>query len=512
MTQQSASSNQRIAKNTLFLYLRMIFIILVNLYTSRVILNTLGVTDFGIYSVVGGVVGMFSFLQAAMTTSTQRYLNFELGRGDEGRLNLVFSTSLCIHVLIALIVIVLSETIGLWWVLNKLVIPSDRMTAAIWVYQFAVLGSVVSIMTYPYMADIIAHEQMNFYAYISILDACLKLGIVYLLIVSPVDKLILYGALLFAVQLLILGVYIVFCRRHYSESRLQRRLNKPLFKEMSSFASWNLWGNLASILYSQGLTILLNMFFGPALNAARQLAVSVVGYLTQLGSGFQVAFNPQITKTYANNELTAMHGLVFRSCKFTNHLLFLLSLPVLVETQTILTVWLKTVPEYTAIFVQISLFLSIINAMANPLMNAAAATGKIKVYQSVVGGILLLIVPIAYIVLKMGGNPVSVYVVQLIVYIIAFVVRLLIVKPLVKFSIRSFLQHVLWVCLLVDALSLIVPLGLKYLLPHSVFSTIIVCLVSMMSVAFFAYTIGLTKQERIFINGHISSFVNRFRR
>lgn len=509
---ENTVDNKRIAKNTALLYVRMLFSMVVGLFTSRVILASLGVVDYGINNVVGGVVAMFGFLNAAMTTSTQRYLTYELGRGDTERLGLTFMTSMYIHILIAVAVVVLAETVGLWFLKNKIVIPDGREVAAMYCYQFAILSTVISILSYPFNAAIVSHERMSAFAYISILDVILKLAIAYILYTVNSDKLIAYSILLFSVQILLTLIYIIYCRKHFEETHFRRLWDTKLLKEMGSFAGWNMWGNIAWILFTQGINILLNIFFGPVVNAARGVAVQVQGTIMQFSGNFQTAINPQITKTYSQNDLTNMHRLIFRSSKFTFFLLLCLSLPVILEADVILSVWLKEVPEYTAIFLRLMLCIAIIDAVANPLMVSAAATGKVKVYQSVVGGILLAIVPISYIVLKLGGNPYSVFIVHLCICIIAFIVRLYIVKPLIKITIPDYIANVIARCALVAIPAIGLSILFKVLLPQSVLYAALVCCLSAATVAVFAYYVGLTEHEREVIGGKVTEVINRFRK
>lgn len=509
---ENTVDNKRIAKNTALLYVRMLFSMVVGLFTSRVILASLGVVDYGINNVVGGVVAMFGFLNAAMTTSTQRYLTYELGRGDTERLGLTFMTSMYIHILIAVAVVVLAETVGLWFLKNKIVIPDGREVAAMYCYQFAILSTVISILSYPFNAAIVSHERMSAFAYISILDVILKLAIAYILYTVNSDKLIVYSILLFSVQILLTLIYVIYCRKHFEETHFRRLWDTKLLKEMGSFAGWNMWGNIAWILFTQGINILLNIFFGPVVNAARGVAVQVQGTIMQFSGNFQTAINPQITKTYSQNDLTNMHRLIFRSSKFTFFLLLCLSLPVILEADVILSVWLKEVPEYTAIFLRLMLCIAIIDAVANPLMVSAAATGKVKVYQSVVGGILLAIVPISYIVLKLGGNPYSVFIVHLCICIIAFIVRLYIVKPLIKITIPDYIANVIARCALVAIPAIGLSILFKVLLPQSVLYAALVCCLSAATVAVFAYYVGLTEHEREVIGGKVTEVINRFRK
>ena len=504
-------NNKRIAKNTMFLYIRMLFIMAVQLYTSRVVLNTLGVVDYGLYNVVGGIVTMFAFLNGAMVTSTQRYITFELGKGQLERLKVVFTTCVQIHFLISLIIVLLGETVGLWFLYEKMVIPADRFTAAMWVYQLSILTMCIQVMSVPYNSDIVAHEQMGVFAAISVVEVVLKLAVVYMLVIGNYDKLILYAILIAIVQLSIISFYRLYCNRKFSESRLIRAFDKSLAKEMSKFMGWNIWGNLAGTLFGTGLNLLLNVFFGPAVNAARAIAVQVETAIANFSSNFLMAVNPQITKLYAQNDLQDMHKLIFRASKFTFFLMLTLSLPVIMETDTILTVWLKIVPDYTVIFLRLLLCIVTIDAVARPLMTAAAATGDVKLYQSLIGGILLSIVPIAYVVLKLGGSPESVYVVHLVICIIAFLTRLWVIKPMIRLSMRQYFYQVVLPCFGVMAVSVLLSMLVKNLLPVGIFSTVIVCLSSALFVLILTYTIGLTNSERNFVTSKAVEALQRIR-
>ncbi|MCI7082946.1 MAG: oligosaccharide flippase family protein, partial [Paraprevotella sp.] len=493
-----SSANKRIAKNTLVLYVRMLFTMGISLFTSRVILQTLGVEDYGISSVVGGVISMFTFINAAMVSSTQRYLNFELVRGDANQLRSVFSTSLQIHSLIALAIIVLSETVGLWFLNEKLVIPEARMTAAMWVYQCSILSCAVSIMSTPYNAVIVAHEKMSAFAYISILDVSLKLLVVYLLVVLPFDKLIILSILTLLVQLFIRYIYTLYCHRHFPESYFQFRFNKTLFKEMFRFAGWSFWGNLAAILYTQGLNMMLNIFFGPIVNAARGIAVQVQSAVQQFVGGFQTALNPQITKNYASNNLPQMHSLMFRSARFSFLLLFFLSLPVLMETNFILTLWLKTVPDDAVIFTQIMICISLIYTTANPCIIANQATGKVKIYQMVVGGILLLILPISYVVLKLGAPAYSVFIVHFCIESLAQFSRMYMLRKLIHLPLWQYMKNIYIPIVSTVAIAIILPLVVRMQVAEGWLRFLAVGFTCVLSVGASSYFIGFTKQERVF--------------
>ena len=494
----TSSANKRIAKNTLVLYVRMLFTMGISLFTSRVILQTLGVEDYGISSVVGGVISMFTFINAAMVSSTQRYLNFELVRGDANQLRSVFSTSLQIHALIALAIIVLSETVGLWFLNEKLVIPEARMTAAMWVYQCSILSCAVSIMSTPYNAVIVAHEKMSAFAYISILDVSLKLLVVYLLVVLPFDKLIILAILNLLVQLFIRYIYTLYCHRHFPESYFQFWFNMTLFKEMFGFAGWSFWGNLAAILYTQGLNMMLNIFFGPIVNAARGIAVQVQSAVQQFVGGFQTALNPQITKNYASNNLPQMHSLMFRSARFSFLLLFFLSLPVLMETNFILTLWLKTVPDDAVIFTQIMICISLIYTTANPCIIANQATGKVKIYQMVVGGILLLILPISYVVLKLGAPAYSVFIVHFCIESVAQFSRMYMLRKLIHLPLWQYMKNIYIPIVSTVAIAIILPLVVRMQFAEGWLRFLAVGFTCVLSVGASSYFIGFTKQERVF--------------
>lgn len=493
-----AANNKRIAKNTLMLYIRMLFMMGVSLFTSRVILETLGVEDFGIYSVVGGIITMFAFINGGMVSATQRFITFEIGKGNMEKLKSVFSTSLQIHALISLIIVILGETVGLWFLYEKMVIPEGRMDAAMWVYQCSIIACVVNIMSIPYNADIVAHEKMSAFAYISIIEVSLKLAIVYLLQVSPWDKLIVYAILLLVVQLSIRFVYSHYCHKHFEETKYKHHWNKPLLYEMISFAGWSFWGSLAGVLYTQGLNMMLNVFFGPVVNAARGIAVQVQSAVQQFTTNFQMALNPQITKNYAAGDLEQMHSLMFRSARFSFFLLFFLTLPILIETNFVLTVWLKNVPENTVVFTQLMIAISLICTVSNPCVVANQATGKVKVYQAVVGGILLLIVPIAYIVLKLGAPAYSVFVVHFCIESVAQLSRMIMLRKLIHLPLSAYLKNIYLPVILVACLAVLLPLYVHTLFSEGWERFFIVGIVCVISVSVMVFLVGLTSGEKVF--------------
>lgn len=484
----------------------------VSLYTSRIVLNALGVEDFGIYNVVGGVVAMFGFINSAMATGTQRFITFEIGKKNRVQLQKVFCTSINIHALISILILILAETIGLWFLYHKMTIPVERINAALWVYQFSILSAIVMIMSVPYNATIIAHEKMRAFAYISVLEVILKLLVVYLLLLGDFDKLKLYAFLVFCIQLSIRFIYGFYCKRHFPETKYHFIKDKKLFKEMTYFAGWNLWGNCAAMAFTQGLNILLNIFFDPTVNAARGIAVQVQMAIAQFSGNFQMALNPQITKSYATGDYNYMHSLIFRSSKFTFFLLLFLSLPVMIETEIILTLWLNIVPDYTVTFLRLILSVTIIDAIANPLMVSAAATGRIKRYQSIIGGILLTILPVSYIALKLGGNPASVFIVHLCLCIVAFIVRLFIIRPIIKLSLRTYMVQVTLKCLGVAATSIILPLLLNNIMQDSLHRFLAVCTACALSVSCASYYLGLNCSERKFVRDKAMVVISKLKR
>jgi O-antigen/teichoic acid export membrane protein len=489
----------RMLKNTFILYFRMALMMCISLYTSRVVLQTLGVEDYGIYNVVGGVVVMFTFLNDGMTVSTLRFLTFELGKDNQKRLNEIFVTSLHIHLVISAVIVLLSETVGLWFLTEKLVIPLERMTAAHWCFQLSVFTCVVSIMSYPYNAAIVAHEKMSAFAYISILDAILKLLLVYLLLVFSMDRLILYAILFAAEKIMIRMVYNVYCTRHFEECHYRWLHDSQLFRQMFSFAGWSMWGNMAYIAYSQGLNMLLNIFFGPVVNAARAVAVQVQGAVSQLSSNFQMAINPQITKTYASGMMDEMHTLIYRSTRFTFCLLLLLCLPIFIEAPMLLHLWLGDVPAYSVAFLRLLLLVMIVDQMANPLAISVNSTGNNKKYEFVNGCLMLSILPISYYVLYLGAEPWAVFTVHLCISFIACIVRFCIVKPMIHLRIGTYFSKAVGPCLLVMALSCIVPVILLQLTTPSLLSSILTFIVTLVMTGIVSYLFGLDAEERSMI-------------
>lgn len=508
----NSSNNKRIAKNTVLLFVRMIFTMGISLYTSRVVLSTLGIEDYGIYNVVAGVVSMFSFLSGTMAGATQRFLTFEIGSGNNEKLHRVFCTSIIIHLIIALIIFILSETVGLWFLNTQMNIPDARLNAANWVYQGAILSTIIVFITVPYNASVIAHEKMSVFAYITILDAILKLGIVFLLMIWDIDKLALYAILMLSIQVLDILIYRVYCKIHFSETQFERIFDKEIFCKMMEFTGWSLFGGFSSVGFTQGINILLNIFFGPTVNAARGVAVQVQSAVSSFIANFQMALNPQITKSYAAGDNDRMRKLVMASGRYSFYMMLILVLPIVLEIEPVLSVWLKEVPAHTANFVRLILCISLIDSLANPLIAAANATGSIGKYQRVVGTLLLTIVPLSYIALKIGYPPEGVFLCHLSMAVCAQVARAWMLRPMISFSIRQYIKEVILRIGLVGVVSLVAPLSLYIILSkNTLMSFIIVCSIAVMSVFVTVYTIGIGKTERSSVNNKIKQTINKVR-
>lgn len=454
----SQSSNKQIAKNAIALYFRMILTMLVGLYTSRIILQALGVEDFGIYNVVGGFVAMFSMISGSMSASISRYLTFELGHGDAKKLKDVFSTSIFVLIGLSIIVVIAVETFGLWYLNNKMVIPAVRMDAAFWVFQISLCSFVIRLINVPYNASIISHERMDVYAYLSILEVICKLLICYAVMISPIDKLVFYAILYFCIDLINQIAYMVFCSKKFEETRLTWKFDKRLFREMFSFAGWNFIGSSASILRTQGANLLLNWAGGPVVNAANGIANTVSGVVAQFVGNFTQAFNPQITKRYAAKEYESLMNLLICGSKFSFYLMFMLALPVMLNTDFILGKWLTVVPDHTTAFVRLMLVYLLTDALSRPIITAKNATGNIRNYQLVVGGILLLMLPLSYIGLELGMPVEIVAVSNVVTAVLALGARMFMLRGEFPFwSSRVFIQKVILNAIVVAVFASVVP-------------------------------------------------------
>lgn len=512
MEQSHSENTKRLAKNTLMLYSRMLFGMFVSLYTSRVVLNALGVVDYGIFGAVGGFVSMFSLISNSLSSAVSRFLTFELGGGDMYRLKRAFSTSLLIHILLAFVILLVAETVGIWFVNHRMTIPPDRLYAANWVFQASILSFMFGLFSVPYNASIVSHERMSAFAYIGILDTTLKLIIVLFVANARChfDKLIVYSILLTAVSILLQLIYLIYCRNHFEECRLRLSFDKEFWKDISAFSMWNFIGCSASILKDQGVNVLLNMFVGPVLNAARGIAGSVNNAVASFAGNFMAALNPQITKSFASGDLTYAHFLVERGSRFSFYIMLFLALPILLETEFILTLWLTEFPEHTSHFVRLVLVLSLLEVLSTTLIILQNATGNIRNYQLVVGTTLLLNFPLSYICLKSNLEPESTYIVAIVVSVMCMFARLLFVHRTAALSISSFVRNVVLNVILVTICAMLFPYIAHAVLPYGWERFVIVSIISVCMSAISIFFIGCSRNERVYISTRILAIISRF--
>lgn len=498
MSIQTSSNNKRIAKNTLFLYLRTLVTMVVSLYTSRLILVILGIDDFGIYNVVGGIVTFLSFLNSSMASATQRFLNVEMGRNDKVMVNKVFSNALVIHFFIAIVVVLLSETLGVWFLNQHMNIAEERMIAANYVFQFSIATMVTTIISVPYNAVIIANEKMSAFAYISIVEVFLKLVLVLLLVYSPIDKLVTYAGLMFVVSLIIRVIYGIYCKKNFEECRNTKYSpDKRIIKQMVSFSLWTVIGALASISHGQGVSIVMNLFFGVAVNAAFGIANQINQVVGNFVNNFMTALNPQIVKTYSANELTATHNLLSIGCRMGFFLVLFFIVPIIIEAPVLLGLWLKEVPDYAVSFVRLVLTVMLLNSFASPLSAAQGATGHIKNYQIVLTSLGLTHIPIAWLCFKQGLNPNYAMYVYLVIVLIGQSFRIAYVSRSISMPLVPFLKKIIVRCGSVTAFSFAIPIILHLYMPKGLITSFLICMTGGMSVLFFVYALGVDCAERM---------------
>ncbi len=505
----SQSNNKRIAKNTLLLYFRMLFIMAVSLYTSRVILDALGEVDFGIYNVVGGVVAMFTMLSGSLSAAISRFITYELGKGNRERLKTIFSTAVFIQIGLGILIFLLIEIIGVWFLNYKMNIPIDRMDAANWVLQISAITFFVNLISVPYNATIIAHERMSAFAYISIIESLGQLGVSFLIRYSPFDRLVYYALLMLTVALVVRCTYGVYCNRHFEESRVRWVFDKQLLKEMFGFAGWNFIGASSALLRDQGGNIIINLFCGPSVNAAKGIATQVQKAVMSFSTNFMTALNPQITKSYAVGNNDYMMQLIFQGARLSFYLLLFLSLPILVNTEYILGIWLKETPAYSAIFVQLALLFALSESISSPLVTAMLATGRIRNYQIVVGGLQMLNLPVAYITLRFTHRPEVVLLTALVISQICLAARLIMLRKMIGLKVRRYLQNVYLNVCLVTIISTIVPGLCSYYTENSFSRLIWLSAMCFISVACVEYYIGCSKSERDFVNKKIQNIISK---
>lgn len=487
-------NSKRIAKNTLMLYTRQILILLVSLFTVRVVLNILGVEDYGIYNVIGGIVSFLTFISGTMASATQRFFSFALGQNNLEKLKKTFIVNLIIYSVIAIIALILLETIGLWFVNEQLRVPHERFESARLVYQFSALTFISTIFTTPFMAIIIAHEDMQIYAYVSIFEAIMKLGIAYLLIYLPWDKLELYGILVFTVSIITAIIYISTCTKKYIECQFRDFCwDKKLFYEILGFTGWTLFGQITTAFRNQAITILLNQVFSPIVVAARAVSSNITSRINDFSNNFNLGLYPSIIKSFAADDKKNMFSLIFNGSKITFFLLWVFTLPLFLEMDTILQIWLKNPPPEAILFTRLALVEVLINSISLPITTAARAPGRMKVYELSLGSIQLAIFVASWMVLEMGAAAYSVYIVAIVANIVMFIVRLIIVRSLINISIALFFQNVVFPVTVIILSSSIPSFALHLYLPNGLIYSSLILFSCMIFASVSMYFIGLDK-------------------
>lgn len=504
-------NNKRIAKNTLLLYFRMMLTMIVSLYTSRVVLQTLGVENFGIYNVVGGVVAMFTMLSGSLSAAISRFLTFELGRDNEDKLKSVFSSAVSIQLMLCMVVILLTETVGLWFLNSKMNIPAERLSAANWVLQLASVTFCVNLISVPYNAAIIAHEKMSAFAYVSVFEVVCKLAVAWAILFSPVDRLIFYSILMTVVALCVRFVYGWYCKRHFNECTCRFIFDKKLLRQMFCFAGWNFFGAGSYQLMTQGVNVLANMSFGVMVNAARGIATQVDSAIMQFVNNFTTAINPQITKSYATGNKEYLYKLIYSGAKYSYFLMMIFTVPLFFETDLVLTLWLKNVPEHAANFVRLSIILSMIHVLSNSMITAMLATGNIKKYQIIVGGLGMLVFPLSFVAFKFGFPAETAYVINILVFLLQLGCRLHLMKNMIGMSVLGYVKSVLIKVFLVTFAVVLLTSVVWGVQEASFvrFISVVVCSFVASSLAIFF--LGFVKNERDFVVQKIHASLGRIK-
>lgn len=489
-------NNKRIAKNTFVLYLRTMFVMVVSLYTSRVILQVLGVEDYGVYQVVGGLVSMFSIISTSLSGAVSRFITFEIGRGRKDRLERIFATSLLIQIGLCVVVVLAVEIIGLWFLHNEMQIPEGRMEAAQWVLHCSVVSFCLGLLSVPYNACIIAHEHMKTFAYVSIVETILKLGVVYLIAVSPVDSLILFAVLLVVLSALIRLIYSIYCHKHFEESRAKIVFDKEILKEMLGFSGWSFFNNTSFILNNQGVSMLMNVFFGVTVNAARGIAIQVESAVLQFVNNFTTALNPQITKSYANGDLDNMYKLVCRGAKFSFFSMLILSLPIILEANQILSLWLTKVPEHTVIFVQLSMIMGMCDCIGTTGYTACMATGKLRRYSLTLTPLIVLEFPLSWLLFYYGASVESSYYLYILIKLLVLFVRMYLMQSMIGLNCLMYIKGVFLPITLTTLFSIILPMLIITFMDENILRFFILLVVSTISVIVSVLFLGMTRIER----------------
>lgn len=491
-------SNSKILRNTLFLYVRMGVVMLITLYTTRALLSVLGVEDYGLYNVVCGFVAMFGFLNTSMANGVQRFYNYELGKGNSNGISVIYTHSVVIQVILALVILILIETVGLWYVNNKMVIPEGRLYAANWIFQFSMISLFCLIITVPYSSAIMAYEKMDYYAFISILDAVLKLLIVLLIPYITYDRLIWYAGMVSFISIVNLLLNYIYCKKRFHYIRIMKMVDKEIFVSMLSFSGWNVFGSFAHMFRNQGVNLVLNFFWGTITNAAYGIAGQVSSAVEGLTQNLLIAVRPQMIKRYAAGEDDYMVRMAFSISKLTFYLVMVFAIPLVIEMSAVLDVWLGkgNYPTETTIFCQLIILMTLFNSFAAPLSIIVHATGQMKKFQIVCSIVILSIVPISYLAARLGASASTILVLSIAVVIITQFVRLMLIRELVNFSVREYIIRVCWPTMRVFAIVLGSTAILHLLLPSTILFSFIVIFCSVCVTGLIVFLLGLDKQER----------------
>ena len=501
----NAQNNKRIAKNTSLLFVRTMVIMFISLYTSRVILEALGVEDYGTYQVVGGIVAMFSVISSSLSTAISRFITFEIGRGDKEQLKRIFSTSIVIQLILAITILIICEVVGMWFIENKMQIAPERIYATYWVLHCSLLTFCINLLSVPYNACIIAHEHMGAFAYIGIYEGVMRLAICYLVFISPIDKLIFYAILMLFLSLATRVIYTFYSRRHFEECHAKLSFNKEIFKQMMGFSGWSFFNNSAFILNTQGVNMLMNVYFGVVVNAARGIANQVETAVMQFVNNFTTAINPQITKYYAGGDLQNMHKLVCRGAKFSFFAMLFLALPIIFEAKQILSIWLVNVPEYAVIFAQLSLVMGMCDCIGNSGYTACMATGKLKKYSITITSIGILEFPLAWTFFAIGAAPEYAYYTYIAIKITVLIARMFLLQNMIDLKVKTYIKNVFTPIIITAATAIIAPTIIHYYMDESIIRLIIVTATSIVSTALAALYLGMTTNERGFITTKVKN-------
>ena len=503
-------SNKRIARNTFLLTVRMVFVMIISLYTSRVILNTLGVVDYGIYNVVAGFVSMFSFLNSSLANGIQRFYNYEIGSKGNQSIGDVYVTSLQIQIILAVLLVLVLETVGLWYVNNKMVIPEDRFSVAVWVYHMAVLSLVFVVLQIPYSAVILAHERMDYYAVVSIIDVVLKLGIAIILPFVSSDKLLYYGILISMISILDFCLYFVYAKHQFSALKYKHVFHLELMKSMLGFSGWNVFGTFASMCKEQGLNMVLNLFYGPVVNAARGISYQVSSAVQSFVSSVGVSIRPQLIQSYASGDYSRSKSLMFSFSKIGFIILYVISLPLMAEINYVLCLWLgDTVPNHTASFVRIIFLINYINTLNGAVSAVIHASGKMALYQMAGSIISIVVLPVSYVQLTNGASPESVFYATLIITAIGHCISLVIMHHVVSFPILEYCSKVLYPILMIIIFSFWIPIAVKMILPEGLLRLFISIILSSVAIILLTVSLGMDKKEKQILKNILNKYFKR---